>query len=37
MSAQATSAPVSAITSLNCLPRPLPAPVDQRNLAVQAE
>jgi hypothetical protein len=32
MSAQATSAPASAITSLNCLPRPLPAPVTSATL-----
>ena len=32
MSAQATSAPASAITSLNCLPRPLPAPVTNATL-----
>src|SRR5215470_17863186 len=32
ISAQATSAPASAITSLNCLPRPLPAPVTNATL-----
>src|SRR5262249_19567500 len=32
MSAQATSAPASAITSANCLPRPLPAPVTSATL-----
>src|SRR5580700_7147207 len=32
MSAQATSAPASASTSQNCLPRPLPAPVTSATL-----
>jgi len=36
MSAQATSAPPSAITSLNCLPRPLPAPVTNATLPSSA-